>query len=134
MTTPTRTEFEAAAYRWMTEHYAVELLKHFPAPRPYCDATEVVHDAIAAAMGWPAVPEQAGWISVEVRLPAEGEQVLVWRRSKWNNVFQDNLAHDPEDGMFWSELGELAAGESVTHWMPLPPAPPAPEQEQPCRD
>lgn len=40
----------AQFYRWLKEHHAWWLLKHFPAQEPYVDARDVFDDAIRAAI------------------------------------------------------------------------------------
>lgn len=60
MTTPARTEFEAAAYRWLRDHChplggSFEVLDIGTPPAHLY--TESLDTAIAAAMGWPTVPE-----------------------------------------------------------------------------
>lgn len=41
---------EAARYRWLAKEHGWLLLKHFPAVRPYVDASEVIDESIDAAM------------------------------------------------------------------------------------
>lgn len=58
------------------------------------------------------------WISVEDRLPADNERVLVWR-SRINEM-------DVFDGHFVRircETAEMRKIHSITHWMPLPEPP-----------
>lgn len=50
MTTPTRTEFEAAAYRWLRDNCHPENLRKL---YNHGDGKAV----LATAMGWPTVPE-----------------------------------------------------------------------------
>jgi len=54
------------------------------------------------------------WIPVADQLPASGERVLVWVRDQ-----------GLETAIYWPRFGFTAP--HVTHWMPLPKAPPARE-------
>lgn len=85
MTTPTRTEFEAAAYRWLRDRLMVREEKSLAGsyrdsiytrvgrsffdtpshgakgyldPSKYEKECEQLDTAISAAMGWPTVPEK----------------------------------------------------------------------------
>ena len=40
---------DAARYRWLAKEHGGLLLRHFPAMRPYIDASEVIDEAIDAA-------------------------------------------------------------------------------------
>lgn len=41
---------DAERYRWLAREHGWWLLKHFPAVRPYVDASEVIDESIDAAM------------------------------------------------------------------------------------
>lgn len=59
------------------------------------------------------------WISVKVRLPEKGVEVLVW---SWYTKVTRVWTLD-EGGVWEDEYGYLQDFEDVTHWMPLPPPP-----------
>ena len=65
------------------------------------------------------------WISVEDRLPEWGQRVIAT-----NGVFVGEAFRRIMD--IWLRYDDGAAraciGDEVTHWMPLPPAPGAPEE------
>jgi len=44
-------ETDAKRYRWLAKEHGWWLLMHFPAKRIYVDASEVIDEAIDAAMG-----------------------------------------------------------------------------------
>ena len=137
--TPTRTEFEAAAYRWWREWWCnTEVL-----PPIMSVKTEAELDtAIAAAMGWPAVPEQAGWLPIESA--PEGVPCVVFWREDGEGAESERYEFDwIEDGI-WQNHSEhhenylMVGGPSMgpgpkerppyTHFRPLlPPAPTVPE-------
>lgn len=81
-----------------------------------------------AALSHPSTPQ--GWISVEDRLPAMDEPVLVYTPSSVVKVCFDEWCTYHEAPVSWSsatvETGEGWQNhefEEVTHWMPLPPPP-----------
>lgn len=93
-------------------------------------ATPAVESSqIAGRDGANAAPSDEGsaWIPVSERLPDLGEHVLTLRRreefSKLPSVKEDWIEDDRDDGLFWSEDGDLAVGDGITHWMPLPTPP-----------
>lgn len=63
-----------------------------------------------------ACPTVGGWISVEDRLPEEGQSVLVHYVDGWMPV-----AHLLNGK--WYQSGGETSWLSVTHWMPLPEPP-----------
>ena len=71
-------------------------------------------------MRQPTLTPQNEWVSVNVRLPENNTQVLMWS-AKWNIA----EAGSYYNGRFWvySEIGDGYIAENITHWMPLP-APP----------
>lgn len=86
----------------------------------------------AAAPVAQAVPVAGEWVSVDERLPAPHVVVVLRNENTQMNVPFDAeidwtgtgyLANCGND--YWSVFGERGGVtmESVTHWMPLPPAP-----------
>lgn len=66
----------------------------------------------------------AGWISVDERLPAVGQQVLI--RIPVVNSFVIESARYSVEGVFvgaWCGSRGKGCGYSVTHWMPRPEEP-----------
>lgn len=59
------------------------------------------------------------WISVEDRLPEEGEWVLTFSRKVNIKMWENNIFYDG-DVNYYCPIG---VENGVTHWMPLP-APP----------
>jgi len=64
------------------------------------------------------------WISVKECLPDEGEPVLVNSQYWSANPFVARRIRGE-----WEGERILSRPDSVTHWMPLPPPPTAPETE-----
>ena len=64
--------------------------------------------------------EQSGWVSVEDRLPDEGEEAYMVTDGRYVNITE----YDAEDERFL-EIPNCAL-VNITHWMPLP-LPPAEE-------
>ena len=70
------------------------------------------------------------WISVEDRLPEEGQRVIYYFKHTGISIGRYTRAqwNDPETGEVVSE-GDMFHGpdgfltDDVTHWMPLPDAP-----------
>ncbi len=61
------------------------------------------------------------WISVKNRLPEDGVQVYVsWSFDSNDGPHQSLALHD---GEVW--ITDWDGVQDVTHWMPLPPDPPA---------
>ncbi len=64
------------------------------------------------------------WISVEERLPAEGNEVLIYNGNagkRYTDVWM--LLYD-EDGPYWEDtVGYQYGVDEATHWMPLPEPP-----------
>jgi hypothetical protein len=87
-------------------------------------------DAMIAAA--PEYPSDAGWISVDERLPDIHTHVTLTNVGKWMNTGGDFEVNWYGHGWicefghkFWSVIGESGAMtlDSVTHWMPLPSVP-----------
>lgn len=58
-----------------------------------------------------------GWVSVEERLPADGERVLA---TDHGHVYTATLSTDGVFSDWWCDSDNET---HPTHWMPLPPAP-----------
>jgi len=64
------------------------------------------------------------WISVEDRLPEEGQIVDVWRHRRHTNYRYVRAYRGDPDNNFFSPVGPgVMCLRDVTHWMPLPPPP-----------
>jgi len=69
---------------------------------------------------------EAGWISVEERLPEVGESVLVVRHGGdvWVSSFRDLQYYShPERCKKW-DTPIFGCEDGITHWQPLPSPPP----------
>lgn len=64
----------------------------------------------------------AQWISVAERMPAIGEEVLIWCGYRICGYRSDDK-HDPENHEGWVIDFDNGNAKSITHWMPLPAAP-----------
>jgi hypothetical protein len=72
----------------------------------------------------PLLPKQSEWISVEDRLPTEGQNVLCYENGNYYIAFYENMDNviswwdwvDFDRDNTWNEV-------CPTHWMPLPEAP-----------
>ena len=79
----------------------------------------------------PAPAKDAGWISVEDRLPEPGLMVALLDENRWMNTGDDSEKNVCQCGYlsclgkpYWSIYGERGAVvNAFTHWMPLPEAP-----------
>ena len=58
------------------------------------------------------------WISVEERLPNDGEEVLVWVDG---GILDVGIWSKRDKG--WVDASSLQQAFGVTHWMPLPEPP-----------
>jgi hypothetical protein len=93
---------------------------------------EWTHDQARSARDWliaayPLDPApDAGWVSVEERLPEEERDVLVWSRAADGFV----QAAMYKSGRWRSTWNHDTLGNHVTHWRELP-APPASERSKP---
>lgn len=128
-----RERFEAAAYRWLRTNPQWLGWEHD-------FRSDEVDREVAAAMGWPTVPEQAGWLPIETapkdrpiflsngETVAQGEwlsqpaYIREHRDLEGHYIDQDEF--DGFDGWIDYAGGMLP---EPTHWMPLPPAPTVPE-------
>lgn len=60
------------------------------------------------------------WISVEDRLPTEGELVLVYKKDSISGLPVFDIGYlDNDEVLIWSCYN----GQSITHWQPLPDPP-----------
>jgi len=59
------------------------------------------------------------WIPVEERLPDQNEPVLIY-----TEMLGRHVASVDEEGEWFCDYGGEWLFPNVTHWMPLPPAPP----------
>lgn len=64
--------------------------------------------------------ETHGWIPVELALPSDGEEVLIYSESKYG-VRQGEYSAGTGKANWHDVFGNYAG--SVTHWQPLPPPP-----------
>ena len=63
------------------------------------------------------------WISVDERLPEDGEWVLVWNgKNRMIDYFDYGQSDNFSFGLLVHQLGGDEPND-VTHWMPLPPPP-----------
>ena len=87
-----------------------------------------IYEAIVAA-----APEYDAWISVQDKLPEEGQTVIVWDG-------EDSLHAKYENGKFYQDVSWCGvdygnidneiSSDWVTHWMPAPIAPKPPTEEE----
>ena len=72
-----------------------------------------------------------GWISVDERLPEDGERILTLTRKGSINICQRHKEEDDYSSWYLWTYSRLTGGyyldEHVTHWQPLPPAPEQPK-------
>lgn len=57
------------------------------------------------------------WISVDDRLPEDGDEILMW-----SEVFHGVVLGDRSDGEWWNE-SDIITTAKITHWQPLPEPP-----------
>lgn len=77
-----------------------------------------------------ALKERQRWIPVSERLPNENMPVLVCYIGYIDKkLYSDGTAYSEEGIWRWC-LDDDKVAVIVTHWMPLPPAPEPPEEEQ----
>lgn len=117
--------------------------------KPLVDDTDasypqVAEGAIRAVRSWDeanagSVPV-AGWAACSERMPELGKRVLCVDSRNWFHVMNFSRCDNPDDGYQWRGYGysfNADDAESVTAWMPLPPAPgeaAAPVQVMPTCD
>ena len=58
-------------------------------------------------------------ISVAARLPPEGERAMAY--DSFNEYWRDSFYSD--QWFYWEGGGDIVGSESVTHWLPMLPAP-----------
>jgi hypothetical protein len=114
--------------------------KELSAPVPAWELRWSGHMATFCGLGCQAefkgAAKKEGWISTKGRLPKEGEWVLGFD-GRWHQVVCLRLGTNTLEAR-WGlvNFGEMFF-ESITHWQPLPEAPPEPEQKREigfCRD
>lgn len=66
------------------------------------------------------------WISVNDRLPEEGEEVLVVLKSDRVFYYIAELTINAPYPFWWSQDRGLFTLDEITHWMPLPEPPEEP--------
>lgn len=80
----------------------------------------------------PQAPEPVGWVSVEERLPEDGQSVAFVVACK--NPSYDYLDGKVLGGLYrpgpFGGFGVPGLTINASHWMPLPPAPTAPQAPQ----
>lgn len=85
------------------------------------DLSDVLHDAVDEITKLKTQPPR--WISVEERLPKDGERVLTISKA-----MSERVMHYDESRKYWvlrvdSWEQRVFSRGSATHWMPLPEAP-----------
>ena len=70
------------------------------------------------------------WISVEDRLPEDGEWVLMFC-VEFSGVdkYRAGFYHGDNDGLSWLSAANAFGFPTVTHWMPLPDPPLTPPEK-----
>jgi hypothetical protein len=71
----------------------------------------------------PEYPADAGWISVDERLPDDCNGYLCYAVRTSGSKFMTTSGLNPAKTAFYVEYDGCEPSEIVTHWMPLPPAP-----------
>ena len=91
---------------------------------------ENLNKAEMAVHIWNYCNTRSQWISVEDRLPEEGQPVLAWiEHYKGQRTHMVNLVRVKEDDCSWrvydtgTYMDELSFDYNVKFWQPLPPPP-----------